>query len=809
MVYRECFRKNLMSMRIIRVFARLTVLLVQYILRFDIKLRKQFLIISSALVIIFAGVIFYSWIDFRSVKNLKSYSPPVPSRLLDRNGSLISTFFTDNRVMVNLKNMPPYLGQAFIAIEDNLFYSHHGIDIQSIIRAAFKNMFIGGLQGGSTITQQVAKVIFTNRSRTFTRKIKEACIALYLDYLYDKNQIMNLYFNEIYFGHGNYGVEAASLFYFNKPAAKVSVGEAAILASLPSAPNRYSPVRNPHLSHQRVIQVLLRMIDMNFITKQQALHELDNLDEYYSTLNISPDANAFGRRLDRAPYFTEYMRGVLEEKVGKKMLYEKGLTIYTSLDINHQLAAQKALWDGLKNQLEKGYDSIFTRQLEFSDNYTESIELIRNLTGLGELDHSRSYDQFKFQLEYYKYMAESLEVLNHVTGGQEGLDDLVENTRNLNPYIAHLTPPQGAIVEIDQQTGEVTAMVGGTPYSAVNQINRAVNMKRQPGSTFKPILYATAINMKKITAASIFPDMPLIQPDAEGEYWIPENSGGGYKGFVTIREALTNSINMVSIAIAREIGFRNSLGKIAEQLHVDKSEIPVNLTVVLGSFEVSPLQLARSFALFPRGGKDIKPYFLNEILHADGKSIYRHRKDNINKSILEPGTTTIITDILKDVVDKGTGKAIRKIGYEGFAAGKTGTSSNFRDAWFVGFNERYTSAVWIGYDKPSQSLGEGQFGGSIAAPIWGYFQYYTQPYRKKEDEFLVHEGIVEIEICKSTGKLATADCEETIKELFLPGTEPQEADTESAVESIQSESGLPDKNKSDSDNQKKLMEDIY
>jgi len=800
-------------MPLIRLVSRLIVNLVQRLFNMEAGRRKKYLWFISGAMALVVSTIVIAWIDFPSVANLKNYTPPIPSKLLDRKGRLISTFFSDNRIVVDQRQMPEYLAQAFIAIEDNRFYEHHGIDFQGIARAAIKNLFFGdSLQGGSTITQQVAKVILTNRSRTFARKFREAFLALYLDFLYSKNEIMNLYFNEIYFGHGNYGVEAASNFYFNKPAASLNVGEAAILASLPSAPNKYSPVRNPHLSRQRVALVILRMIDMNYISIKQSASIFNDLNEYYSTLNISPDTNAFGQRLDKATYFTEYMRGILEEKVGKKNLYEKGLEIYTSLDLDHQEAAQKALWDGLKSQSEKGYDSVFTGQLEFAKSYSETIELIRDVFGVADFENAKSFEQYEFQLEFYRELDDHLEILNLAVGSQESIDNFTNKIREDNPYLPHLTPPQGAIIEIDQKTGEVTAMVGGSPYTAVNQINRAIQMKRQPGSTFKPILYATALDMKKITAASIFPDMPMIHPDSEGDYWIPENSTGGYRGFVSIREALTNSINMISIAITREVGLKNMLAKIAEQLHIDKSEIPQNLTVALGSFEVSPFQLARAFSLFPRGGEDIEPFFLREIRTAKGEILYRHKSPAKYRQVLDPGAAAIVTDLLKDVVDKGTGKAVRKIGYKGFAAGKTGTSSHFRDAWFVGFNDRYTAAVWIGYDKPSQSLGEGQYGGSIAAPVWGNFQYYTQAFRKKEDAYLIHDGIVEVEICKSTGKLPGPDCAEKYTEYFIPGTEPEEAGDESGATTIGDsvEIEKKDKNKAnEKTDHKVLMEDIY
>jgi len=805
-------------MFLVRIFAVYIVRIVQYFLGLETNQRKKILIPAIAGFLFFAGIVLYFWIDFPSVANLKNYTPPVPSKLLDRKGRLISTFFTDNRIVIDQSKTPPYLTQAFIAIEDNRFYEHHGIDIQGITRAMIKNLFFGGsLQGGSTITQQVAKVILTNRRRNFSRKFKEAFLALYLDHLFSKKEIMNLYFNEIYFGHGNYGVEAASNFYFNKSVSEINIGEAAILASLPSAPNRYSPVRNPHLSRQRATQVLLRMIDMNYLTIKQAIPVFNDLNEYYSSLNISPNASAFGQRLDKAPYFTEYMRGILEEKVGKKNLYEKGYIIYTSLDLDHQLVAQNVLWKGLKSHSEKGYDIIFTNQLEFANSYAEVVEIIRNITGLPEIENLKSYSQYELQLDFYRELAENLDLLNHAVGSQGNIDNFINSIRESNPYLPHLTPPQGALIEIDQKTGEVTAMVGGLPYSAVNQINRAMQMKRQPGSAFKPILYAAAIDMKKITAASFFPDLPMIQPDSEGDYWIPENSSHGFRGFVSIREALTNSINMISIAIAREVGLKNAIGKIAEQLHVDRSEIPYNLTVALGSYEVSPMQLARAFALFPRGGEDIDPFFLREIQSAQGKILFQHDMKNRYKHILSPGTATIMTSLLEDVVDNGTGRSVRSVGYHGFAAGKTGTSSHFRDAWFAGFNDRYTSVVWVGNDKPSQSLGEGQFGGNLAAPIWGNFQFYTQGFRSKEDRYIIHSGVNEVEICQSTGKLPGKNCEEKIKEYFLPGTEPDEVEEESRHikmddSEITTSKNNKRKSKNDEDNkidQKKFMEDLY
>lgn len=716
----------------------------------------------------------YFWVDFASVRELKEYQPPIPSKLYDRKGRLITAFFSNQRIMIDIADMPPRLGQAFIAMEDNNFYQHYGIDPGAIFRAFLKNLTSGGIkQGGSTITQQLSKVVLTDRSRTYVRKVKEAFLSLYMDMLYEKDEILNMYFNQIYFGHGTYGVEAASNFYFKKSAAELTLGEAAILASLPSAPNKFSPVKNPHLSREKVVQVLLKMIDMGFIGPEEAAAEYETLLDYYINLNISPMETAFGRRVDNAPYFTEYMRQLLEKEFGKETLYEKGLNIYTSLDLDHQRAAQNALWRGLTEQTERSKTFAFFNHLEFATRHAETAQLASLLFDLPPYEEEKSYGEYQSQLYFHRELAESMELLSLGLGGEYRLDLFLNQVREGNPYREHIALVQGAFIEIDHMTGEVTAMVGGTPFNATNQINRAIQMKRQPGSTFKPILYAAAIDSKKITAASLFPDTPNIFLDVEGDHWIPENYSGGYRGFVTIREALTHSINMISIGVAREVGIRNMLPSISKHLHVPEKEIPANLTLALGSYEVSPIQMARAFSVFPRGGEDVDLVFVLEITDAEGNPVeHSFKADKSNGQVLQKGTAAVMTSLLQGVIEDGTGRKVRSVGYQGFAAGKTGTTNNFRDAWFVGFNDRYTSAVWVGYDKPTVSLGPGQAGGNVAAPIWSNFQYQMASHRKEEEPYLVSEEFVETEVCKENGELPDIHCEETIIEYFLEGTNP-------------------------------------
>lgn len=748
--------------------------------------RTFFLILPLFILGFFAiTIFFYKQIDLNQVRAMKEFRPSLPSKLVDRKGRLITRFFINNRILVDYKNIPPHLTQALIATEDNHFFQHHGIDIQAIFRAFLKNVTSGHVrQGGSTITQQLAKIILTNRERSLTRKIKEAVYAITLDYLFTKEEILSLYFNQIYLGHGNYGVEAASQFYFAKAVKDLRVGESAILAGLANAPNRFSPLRNPHLARLRLAYVLRKMINMNYLTPKQAKEEFVYMDDYIQTLNVAPETSAFGIRKDLAGYFSETVRRMMVKELGEDLLYEGGLTIHSSLDLDHQKIAQEKLWKALERQNEVSRRNLFTKQLEFSKRYGSNIELISQLFDLPQFKQKRRFDDYQMQLYFFEHLADKAELLNLAMGGVKNVDDFFGDVRNLNPYQNQFSSVEGAFIELDHKTGDVTAMVGGTPFTAVNQINRTYQIARQPGSTFKPLLYAAAIELKKITAATIFPDTPLVLKDTDGSSWIPENYSGGFRGFISVREALTNSVNMISISIAREIGLTRLLPIIAKELDVKVEQIPANLSVTLGSYEVNPLQMARAFSIFARGGKSLPPVYVHKVTDSDGNVIRSFEQLNKSKStkVLSPQTAAIMVDLLKSVVNKGTGKGIRNRGYHGFAAGKTGTTNNFRDAWFVGFNHRYTSAVWVGYDRPTLNLGAGQSGGVVAAPIWAYYQIAAKKFMEKENAVQT-APLVRVELCPVTGKLRSENCpfivsqdgqEEVYSELFIPGTEPTE-----------------------------------
>lgn len=758
---------TLFSTRIVRILYPGQITILSHI--------RAALIAGAAFAFLVIFLVFFS-VEPEKVFALKEYQPGTPSKLLDRNGRLITTFFVDQRILITREETPEIVSQAFMAMEDNHFRSHFGIDPQAILRAFLINIASGSVkQGGSTITQQLAKVLLTRRDRTITRKAKEAIYSLLIELLYDKDEILNMYFNQIYLGHGNYGIEAASRFYFQKPVSELRAGEAAILASLPAAPNGFSPIKHPHRSIARMRQVLLKMVDQKYISRETAQSEYQRMMKYFAGLNMSPSATAFGEREDKAPYYSESVRRLLEQRLGKEMLYRGGLTIYGTLDLDHQGVAQDVFWHGWRSQNQYSGNYIFKKHVELSEAYAPYLDVIRLTFDLPLFEREKKIDQYKVESYFMEEMADQLELVNLAVGGEMRVDNLLQSARKHSIFQNRYLSVQGAFIEIDQQTGEITAIIGGLPFSSQNQINRAIQMKRQPGSTFKALLYASAIENKKTTAASIYSDSPVLFLNEGGEVWMPENYSGGYRGFISLREALRTSANMVSISVAREAGLGNVLPTAESILNLKANTIPHNLSVALGSYEVSPIQMVEAFALFPRGGESIEGHLLRKVEDRDGNIVYNYKAKK-TRQVISTGTATVMSSMLQTVVKSGTGTRAKSYGYPGFLAGKTGTTDNFRDAWFVGFNQRYTSALWIGYDRSTLSLGPGQSGGNIAAPLWGEYQAKAYKYIKEDEKYLVTGGIRMVTVCKQTGKLPGAGCPETDTEMFVVGTEPTEVE---------------------------------
>ncbi|HRP70588.1 MAG TPA: penicillin-binding transpeptidase domain-containing protein, partial [Turneriella sp.] len=379
-----------------------------------------------------------------------------------------------------------------------------------------------------------------------------------------------------------------SEFYFESHVKNLTVAQAAMLATLPSSPNRYSPIRNPHVSRVRLQHALMKMVDLGFIDIQTAQKADVEAVQYYTTLNIAPSETAYGRRVDNAPYFSEWVRPLLEKEFGKDALYNEGLKIHTGLDLDHQKIAQNQLWRALREQNSISRNYFFSKQLELSHEYSALLTLSQFALNLPELNPSRRFAQYEQQMVFFEEFLDPLELVNLGFGGDERLDALLLRLRADNPFANRYLAVQGAFVELDNKTGEVTAVVGGLPFNTQNQMNRALQMQRQPGSSFKPLLYAAAIETKKVTAATQFPDSPIVSIDERGDLWMPENYSSGFRGFITLRDALRYSVNTVSIALARDVGLSNVIPIIANELYVKPQQIPYNLSIALGTYEVSP-----------------------------------------------------------------------------------------------------------------------------------------------------------------------------------------------------------------------------
>lgn len=732
-------------------------------------------------------MVIYALSDFQGISKLESFRPKIPSKLLDMNGDLISEFFIQKRRLINFDQIPKHLVQAFVAMEDNRFYDHLGVDPRSIIRAFFVNMLAGRVkEGGSTITQQLAKVVLTTREKTYVRKIKEAIISLQIERKYSKNEILTLYFNQIYLGHGAYGVEAASNFYFGKTVSEINIAEAALLAALPSAPNIYSPLRNPHKSRERHKLVLKRMVENGFISISQAEEALSNFWTSFQERIGSPSVSTWGSRIDKAPYFTEYIRRRLEPLLGKEKLYTGGLNIYSTLDLKSQMAAQMAIAERLKIQRSKGKSRVTPKEEIISNEFSGNWQVLSNLFSLPVIRSRQSNTQLGFSKEFISGGFDEIRILNLIAGNGP-FANLLEEFSQKNDVFVNRDQVEGALIAIDYKNGEIRAMVGGSSFRSDNQFNRTIQMKRQTGSSFKPFVYSTAMELKLFTPATLVDDTPLLYLDEMGDYWTPENYSGEYLGPIRLRRALELSRNVISVKVAEKIGIDKVIEKAGELIGIyDKKEVskrfPNDLSVSLGSVDISPIEMARAYAVFARGGTAVIPYGIRKITSRDGEIILdpkadiQKKLDELKKMgkyrIFSHSTATLINSMLKSASTRGTGRGARS-GYNKMVAGKTGTTNNFKDAWYVGFNHTMVAAVWFGFDKHGLTL-RGQSGGGLAAPTFGRFMALAQGHLP-DKPFGFYGGVVTRRICSKTGLLPSALCPISMDEIFLPGTEPKES----------------------------------
>jgi penicillin-binding protein 1A len=615
-----------------------------------------------------------------SVSQLERFDASEGTKVYDDNDELITEFHVERRIFVPLAQIPKALREAIIATEDARFYSHYGVDPMGIARAVYQNFRRGRIvEGGSTITQQLAKVLFLTPDKSLERKLKEAVLALELERRYSKDRIIEMYLNQIYFGHGAFGVEAAARTFFGKAVTELNLAESTLLAGLPKAPSTYSPFEHPEAAKRRRATVLARMVDVGSLPAPQAKKVSD------TALGLIPPE----RRRTTGQHYLEYVQQQLEAQYGADLVFKGGMQVYTTLSPVMQVKAERSLREGLK-ALES------RRVAAIKDKATAAPER-----------------------------------------------------------------PEGALLTIDPQTGYIKAMVGGYDFFK-SEFNRAVQARRQPGSAFKAFVYLAALESGQ-TPASEVDDSPIEFPAGRnGKPWKPENYDRKFRGPITYQQALEESVNVAAVRVLEKNGIRRTVD-IARRLGVE-SPMGENLSVALGTSDVTLLEITSAYGALANQGNWIRPTAIRYVLDSQRKLLEENTP--VGKQVVSPELAYVMTHMLRGTIERGTGVAARALGRP--AAAKTGTTNDYSNAWFIGYTPQLVTGVWVGYDRP-RSLGKDETGSRVAVPIWTSFMHEALAGTTAED-FPIPERVVLVPVDLNIG----GGCVRPVTMAFIAGTEPKE-----------------------------------
>jgi penicillin-binding protein 1A len=661
-----------------------------------------------------AGLLLVYSTDLPQVEELEQYRPSSITELFDDHGSVVGSFALQRRVVATYDEYPQVLRNALVSIEDKDFYRHSGINIWRIAGAAYRDIASGGkVQGASTLTMQLSRNLFLSPDRNFHRKIQEALLAIQIERRFTKEQIFTLYANQIFLGHGVYGFEAASEYYFSKPAAQLTLDEAALLAGLPKAPGYYSPISHPDHAIRRRNLVINSMLEDGKLTAPQAVEARNRPLQ----LRLAHDPNSL------APYFVEDVRRYLENKYGADQVHEGGLRVYTSLDTDLQRAANQAVLDGL---------SVYERRHGWKGKLENVLSSGGSITNYENADWQDEPEVNSYihalvttvsagaaSLDFGRYRASLTQA--DVTWTQHRLADLLKpgdiayvKILSLNTdgkaqvSLEQDSGTQGALVAIDNATGEIKAMVGGRDFNE-SKFNRATQALRQVGSSFKPYVYTAAIDQGAKPDDTI-QDVPTTFQTASGPY-VPHNYEENYEGTITLERALAESRNIPALKLAENLGIKNVI-EYAHRFGIT-SNIPAYLPVAVGAADITLFEQTSAYSVFPDDGVRIIPRYITKVSDYDGRVLEEDYPDV--KDVVSAHTARVLTAMLREVVLHGTGIAASAMKYP--IAGKTGTTNDFTDAWFVGFSPATTCGVWVGFDE-KKSLGAKETGARAALPIW-------------------------------------------------------------------------------------------
>lgn len=732
-----------------------------------------------------AGVFWWYGRDLAQfdAEGLRDYRPPQVTRILSRDGELIGEVYTQRRTRIRYDEIPSHVESAFLAAEDADFYRHEGMDVPGMVRALFVNLRAGEIkQGASTITQQVVKIFLLSPERTFERKVQELLLARRVEQTFSKREILELYLNEIYLGHGRYGIEEAAQFYFGKSVRNLDLGQAALLATLPKAPGRDSPLRNPELAKTRQVHVL----------KQMVSHQLATAEEIQPFVDGGLGLAAASERpavVAGAEEFVDEVRAQLEAEFGADALPYLGATVVTTVSLPAQRGAKAAVIDGLRaldhrqgfaHKLKPAKAKVRTAVLALGAaelaNGSEHQAIIVACPGTANLPADgfcarigdrelfvqvpvgSRYDdpELDHAAQFPVDAAVDIRVLARPAADDESAPAL---PAGWTP--AQLAPgPEAAVVVAEVESGEILAMIGGTHY-VLGDFNRAARALRQPGSAFKPFVYGAALHSRQLTAASLVSDSPEIY-----EKWRPTNfEVDVYRGDIRLREALAQSVNTIAIKLVDRIGIA-AVQDFARTLGITSPQ-PSDLSIALGTGEVTPLELLGAYLTIARAGNRIDPRMVRTITLADGRVI---TPGSNAQQVIGEDVAFVLTSMMTQVVKSGTGSKAGALGRP--VAGKTGTSADHHDAWFAGFTPRTVAVAWIGFDRPRR-LGKSETGGRAAVPMWVDAMKAAE--QGEARSFTPPASVSVRRIDAKTGLLAPPDAKlDTLEEYFIAGTEPIE-----------------------------------
>jgi penicillin-binding protein 1A len=748
------------------------------------RLQRAGVILLFALAIVFGavvGILLAYETDLPQISSLEDFEPNIITQVYNVDGSLLGEFSIERRVVVGFKDIPPVLRNAVVAVEDADFWKHLGVNLWRIPSAALANVRAGKkTQGSSTLTMQLSRVLFLTPEKSYERKIKEAILAFQIEKNFTKEEIFAFYCNQVYFGHGNYGVEATSRFLFSKPIKDLTLGEAALIAGLPQNPSRLSPLDHPDRALARRNHVLTRMVEEKYISEAEG----EKAKAEPLNLKIRRDPPSI------APYFLEEVRKYLEHEYGSQRIYQGGLRVYTTLDPGMQRAANRAMDRGLQalDRRSRGFvppdtsilkDGAWPERIKL-DEWDRSIAVGDVAEGV-VLDSDRSsaviqiadiHARMEIADLKWTHRSSVSEVLPKGRVARFLVLSMTEENgrKEAKVSLQQRTEVQGALLATDVKTGAVRAMVGGSDFERT-KFNRATQAMRQVGSAFKPFIYAAAIERAGYTPSTIIVDAPISFPD-NGSVWMPHNFDYEFWGPIPVRRALEHSRNIPAIKTLQAIGIKTGI-EYAHKLGLS-GEFQPYLPLALGAGEATLTEMTAAYAAFGNQGLRMKPYLITRITDRDGNIIEEVRP--AAKDAIRADTAYIMTSLLRGVVQRGT--AARAASLNRPIAGKTGTTNDFTDAWFIGYEPQIAAGVWVGYDDKRKSLGKHEEGAKAALPIWMDFWAEITKDKPVED-FAVPGNIVFVPVDRD-GYAGAPGAPGVRMEPFVTGTEPRGAPPASA-----------------------------